>query len=304
MVFDLNETMAFALAHASIDPKNNMVVSNSQVEGKSTPVKVFEERDNKGTRHDSFDQAMAYWMVERRASGRMDPFVLATFDSQRNAIQALLDIPCIKATNLEAKPICLEPLIFGCYLVEDGLFEAVLCGAALSASRWEQARRSFLKHHGKIKNQQEPEADESKTSITTISLLPSSIQSLPIGNDESESKHAANEPAVTSPEEIPLAPEVIQLIRDLKSSSPDAQSTALSEIRKRFLCHDDRVMIAVAEALGDLTWQNQTGAINFVLPNDPKLLGYLERVAKRYADKPNHVVYMDANRKIKAIKAK
>ena len=115
----------------------------------------------------------------------------------------------------------------------------------------------------------------------------------------------AVETAKTAVDEKPLAPEVLQWLRDLRSSSHETQFAALSEIGKRSsLRLDDRVTISVAEALANMTWQNQTSAIKFVLPNDPKLLGYLEQLAKRYADKPHHVVYMDATNKIKSIKAK
>ena len=116
---------------------------------------ALRERDNLGTRHDSSGAAVAYWMVERLNSSRKDPFVMFTFTKADDARSALLELPCIRIASDSQKLICTERLIFGYYAAED-VYEAILCGDALTFELWEQAKASFSKHGGKEKNEQAP----------------------------------------------------------------------------------------------------------------------------------------------------
>ena len=74
----------------------------------------FTEKDNIGTRHETFEHAFAYWS-DRMVKQKKDPFVLYTFDSESQAREALLDLPCIHVANDSRKLICTEVLIFGHY---------------------------------------------------------------------------------------------------------------------------------------------------------------------------------------------
>jgi hypothetical protein len=115
----------------------------------------FTEKDNLGTRHDSKDISLAYWMGERINSTRKDPFVMFTFKDREFAQAALLELPCIHVAKDSQKLICTERLIFGYYSIED-LYEAILCGDALTVELWEQTRASFSKYGGAMKSELAP----------------------------------------------------------------------------------------------------------------------------------------------------
>lgn len=117
------------------------------------------ERDNRGTRHDSFDKASAYW-VARMGNPHKDPFVLYTFDRQEDARAALLDLPVIHEAEDTGNLISTEVLIFGHYPTPAGKHEAIVCGLDLSHELWAQARDAFERHGGQRKNDLEPEVRE------------------------------------------------------------------------------------------------------------------------------------------------
>ncbi len=116
----------------------------------------FTEKDNLGTRHDTFEHAFAYWS-DRMVKQKKDPFVLYTFDTESQAKAALLDLPCIHVANGSRKLICTEVLIFGHYATREGTYEAVICGEDLSHELWALAQESFARHGGRRKNDREPE---------------------------------------------------------------------------------------------------------------------------------------------------
>lgn len=118
--------------------------------------KSFSEKDNMGTRHDTLSIASSYWMA-RISSSKKDPFVLYTFESEKDAREALLELPCIHIAEDSKKLICTEVLIFGYYPTEKGEYEAVICGDELDHELWMAAKDSFAKHSGKRKNDLEPE---------------------------------------------------------------------------------------------------------------------------------------------------
>lgn len=120
--------------------------------------KSFTEKDNRGTRHDTMSVASSYW-IARMSSPKKDPFVLYDFDAEKDARQALLELPCIHVAADSGKLICTEVLIFGYYQADSGKYEAIICGDDLTHELWEQAKASFIKHGGRPKGQgeQEPE---------------------------------------------------------------------------------------------------------------------------------------------------
>jgi len=116
----------------------------------------FTAKDNMGTRQDSLSLANAYWLA-RISSSKKDPFVLYTFDTEKDAREALLELPCIHIAVDSQNLICTEVLVFGYYPTDDGKYEAIVCGDELTHELWEQAKASFSKHGGNRKNDLEPE---------------------------------------------------------------------------------------------------------------------------------------------------
>jgi hypothetical protein len=109
---------------------------------------------NRGMRQDTMGQATAYWMA-RIQKIEKDPFVMYTFSNCADARAALLELPCIHEDENGAL-VCSEVLIYGYYLRQDGIYEAIVCGADLTHELWEQAKASFEKHGGSRKNDLEP----------------------------------------------------------------------------------------------------------------------------------------------------
>lgn len=124
-----------------------------------TQVKSYREKDNRGTRHDTESLASAYWMA-RISSPKKDPFVLYTFDTEKDAREALLELPCIHVAEDSGKLICTEVLIFGHYATKEGKHEAIVCGDDLTHGLWEQAKASFIKHGGRPRGQGELEPEK------------------------------------------------------------------------------------------------------------------------------------------------
>jgi hypothetical protein len=134
----------------------NVEAKKKDTGNKQSTTKTFSEKDNMGSRHDTLSLATSYWMA-RIVSPKKDPFVMYTFDNANNAREALLELPCIHVAEDSNKLICTEVLIFGYYQADDGKYEAVICGDDLTHELWEQAKNSFAKHGGTLKNDLEPQ---------------------------------------------------------------------------------------------------------------------------------------------------
>lgn len=115
---------------------------------------VYYEKDNLGTRQDTFDKAAAYWTA-RRQLVKKPPFVLFVFKNEKEARDALLELPCIHVAVDSHQLICTDVLNFGYYPIL-GSFEAILCGEELTYELWEKARNSFIRHGGTLKNEEAP----------------------------------------------------------------------------------------------------------------------------------------------------
>lgn len=123
----------------------------------------FLEKDNLGTRHETFDQAATYWM-QRLHKTRKAPFVMYVFENEGDARRALLELPWIHEGADSGKLISTEVLIFGYWRRKhDGKYEAVVLGDDLTHDMWERAKASFAKHRGHRKNDLEPSPDSVKS---------------------------------------------------------------------------------------------------------------------------------------------
>lgn len=111
---------------------------------------TFTEKDNVGSRHDTYSRASSYWMA-RISSPKKDPFTMFVFDDANSAREALLELPCIHVAVDSHQLICTEVLILGYYPVDGGKYEALICGDDLTHELWEQARANFTRHGGNVK---------------------------------------------------------------------------------------------------------------------------------------------------------
>lgn len=129
---------------------------------------IYYEKDNMGTRQDTFDKAATYWTA-RRQLVKKPPFVLFVFNHEKDARDALLELPCIHNAADSNQLICTDVLIFGYYPIS-GSFEVILCGEDLTYELWEQARNSFIRHGGTLKNEEVPNKKEIAQSHTPVQL--------------------------------------------------------------------------------------------------------------------------------------
>ena len=128
---------------------------------------TFTEKDNMGTRHETLDNANNYWS-SRLSAVTKDPFVLYVFNNEKDAREALLELPCIHVAEDSQKLICTNMLIFGYYSTGSqqdhdrdwsgvkGKYEAIVCGDELTHELWVAAKDSFAKHDGQLKSDKEP----------------------------------------------------------------------------------------------------------------------------------------------------
>ena len=129
--------------------------------GKEKKQESFIQKDNMGTLQDTLGLANSYWLA-RTANQVDEPFAVFIFDNETDAKNALLEVDYIHIAEDTGKLICSETLIYGYYPTENNKYEAIIAGHDLTHSQWESARKSFLKHNGTRKNDQEPSKQNKK----------------------------------------------------------------------------------------------------------------------------------------------
>ncbi|MGE5580853.1 MAG: hypothetical protein ACM3WU_12560 [Bacillota bacterium] len=144
------------------------VARGQHVAPESAGGKVYYERDNMGTRQDTFDKAVSYWAA-RRGLVEPPPFVLYVFSREEDARDALLELPCIHVAADSNRLICTDVMTFGYYPIA-GSYEAFLGDGDLTYELWEKARNSFVKHGGTLKNEQAPAKKETAHSGAPVQL--------------------------------------------------------------------------------------------------------------------------------------
>lgn len=135
---------------------------------KGQPAKLFNEKDNLGTRQDTLSLANSYWK-SRHLYQKIEPYVLYVFEHEKDARKALESLDCIHTANDTGNLICTETLIFGDYKTDDGKYEAIICGEDLTHKMWESAIKNFTRHNGKRKNDIEP-GNKAKSDSKTDNL--------------------------------------------------------------------------------------------------------------------------------------
>ena len=126
--------------------------------------KTFLEVQNRGTTHDTWEVANAYWLAHMFSD--IGAWVLYEFVDGKAAREALLEVDCIHEAADTGNLICTEVLVFGVYQRNDRKYEAVLLGKGLSHERWAAARESFLRHGGRCKSEREPEQTQAAPAPT------------------------------------------------------------------------------------------------------------------------------------------
>ncbi|MBR0406196.1 MAG: hypothetical protein IJI68_13500 [Eggerthellaceae bacterium] len=122
----------------------------------------YTEKDNMGTRQETFSQAQSYWMIERLSRPENPPFTLFTFPKADSARAALLELPYIHKASDSGKLICDRLMTFGYYEVSDngksyGFYEALVTGYDFTLDEFNQAEDVFKKHGGTLKSHDAPE---------------------------------------------------------------------------------------------------------------------------------------------------
>ena len=126
--------------------------------------KKYYEASNLGSRHDTCDKAMGYWLGERPNKAVKPPFTLFTMPTQESGEEALLELPFFHRASDTGKIICDRIMTYGVYEVTEnkkptGTYEALVCGSDLSQAEFEAAEAALEKHGGKRKNALKPEGE-------------------------------------------------------------------------------------------------------------------------------------------------
>ena len=117
----------------------------------------FTEKDNRGTRQNTVALANTYWLA-RLTAPEKEPCALYFLRTEDDAKQALLELPCIHIAGDSGQLICTEPLIFGYYRNDSGVYEAFCAGEFLSLSHGKRHGTSFSKYNGHPIMELAPEA--------------------------------------------------------------------------------------------------------------------------------------------------
>ena len=111
----------------------------------------YKESDNLGTRHDTFQQAVAWWMSMMTTD--KGAYLVYTFPNESSARKALLATTIVHEADRSKKLIATKPVVFGYYRRDDGVWEAELVGKSLTTDLWNTTRDAFRNNGGSRKNE-------------------------------------------------------------------------------------------------------------------------------------------------------
>jgi len=120
---------------------------------------LFYEKDNCAVRIDRISQANDFW-YEYEKSRPQIPFLRYVFDTQLQAMEALLSVTCIHQAEDTGLLVCTEPITMGCCRMLDSRYEVFLAGEKLTYPTWSEATEKFSARHGRYRNQLRPETYE------------------------------------------------------------------------------------------------------------------------------------------------
>jgi len=119
----------------------------------------FYEKDNQAVRIHRLSQADDFWSDYEKWRPTI-PFLRYVFDTQLQALEALLSVTCIHQAEDTGHLICTEPITMGCYRLINGRYEVFLSGEMLTYNTWSEATEKFSLHRGQYRNQLKPETYE------------------------------------------------------------------------------------------------------------------------------------------------
>ncbi|MDF1591040.1 MAG: hypothetical protein P1P89_05940 [Desulfobacterales bacterium] len=119
----------------------------------------FYEKDNQAVRIHRLSQAKDFWS-DYETWRPTTPFLRYVFNTQLQAMEALLSVTCVHEAEDTGHLICTEPITMGCYRVIDGRYEVFLSGEKLTYTTWSEATEKFSLHRGQYRNQLKPETYE------------------------------------------------------------------------------------------------------------------------------------------------
>lgn len=123
--------------------------------------RLYYESDNMGARQDNIQQALAYWMGERRNLQVKPPFTMFIMPSAQSAEEALLELPFIHKAADSGKLVADRMMTFGFYETTEngaptGKYEALVTGPDLTVQEYELAEKAFSSRGGVLKNHLQP----------------------------------------------------------------------------------------------------------------------------------------------------
>lgn len=149
----------------NIFKKNNNASAEGKPVGSETTQKesVYFEKDNIGTRQETMEQALSYWMGERQGLSVKPPFTMFTFSTAADAEVSLLELPFIHKAEDSQKLICDRLMTFGFYEITQngsptGQYEAVVIGNDLTLDEFKLVEEVFARYGGTCKNHMEPDS--------------------------------------------------------------------------------------------------------------------------------------------------
>lgn len=114
------------------------------------------EKDNRGTRQSTQEEALLYWIRQRPGMKEKSPFILYKFKSAYDAEKALLTLPFIHKALDTGNLICERIMSFGYYPTNNGFYEALIAGSDLTLKEFQVIEYVFQMCGGELKNHLEP----------------------------------------------------------------------------------------------------------------------------------------------------
>ena len=130
--------------------------------------RIYYERDNRGTRQNTQEDAMLYWLRERPRLKERPPFILYKFKSSYEAEKALLTLPIIHKASDTGKLICDRIMAFGYYLTSNGYYEALIAGSDLTLEEFRAIEYVFQMNGGTLKSHLEPSPSIKPTNYSSV----------------------------------------------------------------------------------------------------------------------------------------
>jgi len=212
---------------------NSPLLQSSQLPVQEADIKqvaaTFYERDNRATRILRPGLADDFWRQYRDRRLKV-PFLKYVFDSESDAVDALLSIGCIHRAGDTRHLICTEPIVMGCYRTVENRYEVFLAGEALSHAIWSEAVRKFSDHSGRHRDQLKPETDESHKDSTGIQQVVFEKEYYELGPEGKRFYKVFRAPSVLAARSFLLQKENVIMVRNRSILVEAPEGTLCSDV--------------------------------------------------------------------------